>query len=223
MNETPAERPPTATDAQLMAAVRDGCRSSFATLVDRHKDPLVRYLTRLTGSPERAEDLAQDTFVRLYERAGRYREQGRFQGFLYSVATNLLRSEERRRQRWRLLAPFLTPATTTNGHHLHPPEGERSVLRREMGAKLQQAVGELPLRYRVPLVLYEVEEWSYADIAAHLEVSRGTVKSRIHRARKRLKDALTPYWTEPPGTSPSPNPDTTERPHEGRAPQGEPA
>jgi len=188
--------PDVATDAELMAATRDGCRHSFGVLVDRYKDALVGYLARLTGSPDRAEDLAQDAFLRLYQSAGRYDERGRLQGLLYAIATNLLRSEERRRRRWRLLMPFLAPPTTSNGFDLEEPLGERRVLQRELGAQLQAAIAELPLRYRVPLVLYELDEWSYADIANHLEVSDGTVKSRIHRARRKLKEKLTPYWNE---------------------------
>lgn len=190
------EPPEQADDAVLMAAAGDGCRRSFGVLVDRYKDPLVAYLARLTGSPERAEDLAQETFLRLYQHAGRYDERGRLQGLLYSIATNLLRSEERRRRRWRTLLPFLAPATTSNGFHLDEPTGERRVLQREIRHQLQAAVAALPLRFRVPLVLFEVEEWSYADIADHLGCSTGTVKSRIHRARQRLKQRLEPYWTE---------------------------
>jgi len=185
-----------APDAVLMAAVGDGCRRSFGVLVDRYKDPLVAYLARLTGSPERAEDLAQDTFLRLFQHAGRYDERGRLQGLLFSIATNLLRSEERRRRRWRTLLPFLAPTTTSNGFHLDEPSGERRVLQREVQHQLQAAVAALPLRFRVPLVLFEVEEWSYADIAGHLGCSPGTVKSRIHRARQRLKQRLEPYWNE---------------------------
>jgi RNA polymerase sigma-70 factor (ECF subfamily) len=207
---------PEASDGALMAATRDGCRRSFGLLVDRYKDPLVGYLTRLTGSPERAEDLAQEAFLRLYQHADRYREQGRLKAYLYSVATNLLRSEERRRRRWRLMVPFLAPPTTSNGFHLDEPLGERRVLQRELGDQLRAAVSELPLRYRVPLVLYEIEEWSYADIAGHLECREGTVKSRIHRARQKLKERLTPYWERQEGS------------HEGsvydrRATQSEPA
>jgi RNA polymerase sigma-70 factor (ECF subfamily) len=85
-----------ASDAALMAATRDGDRDAFALLVDRYKERLVAYLGRLTGSPERAEDLAQEAFLRLWQSADRYAEQGRLQGLLYSIAVNLLRSEERR-------------------------------------------------------------------------------------------------------------------------------
>lgn len=184
------------SDAELMARARRGDRDAFGQVVARYGDALVAYLARLTGSRERAEDLAQDAFLRLYRAAPRYRERGRLAAFLYRIATNLLRSEERRRRRWRTLLPFLAPTTTSNGFHLDEPSGERRVLQREVQHQLQAAVAALPLRFRVPLVLFEVEEWSYADIAGHLGCSPGTVKSRIHRARQRLKQRLEPYWNE---------------------------
>ncbi len=102
--EQPLEQP---SDAELMARVREGDRDAFADLVDRHKDAVVSYLTRLAGSRDRAEDLAQETFLRLFRSTGGYTEQGYLRAFLYRIATNLLRSEERRDRRFRFLMPFL--------------------------------------------------------------------------------------------------------------------
>jgi len=181
-------------DARLMAEVQAGSREAFAELVDRHKDRLVGYLGRLTGSRDRAEDLAQEAFLRLYENAGRYDERGRLASLLWSIAVNLLRSEERRRRRWRIVAPFL--AAPSPAHGVPAADGAHArVLRRELGREIQAALAELPLRYRVPLVLYEIEEWSYDEIGRHLGCRPGTVKSRIHRGRQRLKQRLAPHWT----------------------------
>ena len=205
-----------ATDAELMAAAREGCHRSFGLVVDRYKDPLVNYLTRLSGSHERAEDLAQEAFLRLYQNAHRYDEQGRLKNFLYSIAGNLLRSEERRRRRWRTLLPFLAPPTTSNGFSLdaedRETQGLQRVLRNEAQHQLQSAVAELPLRFRIPLVLFEIEGWSQPRIAEHLGCRPGTVKSRIHRARLRLKARLEPYWNQGNDVS-----------HDRRATQREPA
>jgi RNA polymerase sigma-70 factor (ECF subfamily) len=179
------------SDAELMTAVVAGCKESFGRLVDRHKDALVNYLARLAGSRERAEDLAQEAFLRLYTHRDRYDEQGRFLGLLYRIATNLLRSEERRARRWRLLAPFLH---STNGHHTGWAPAPEPVLAREARERVTAALGELPLDFRVPLVLAEIEGWSYADIARSLGCREGTVKSRIHRGKERLRRSLQPYW-----------------------------
>jgi len=176
------------SDAELMARVREGDRDAFTDLVDRHKDAVVSYLTRLTGNRDRAEDLGQETFLRLFRSAREYTEQGYLRAYLYRIATNLVRSEERRERRQRLLTPFLP-----REEHAEPvaPAG---LLRRELHREVTAAVAKLPLRYRVPLVLHEIEGWSYLDIAQEIGCREGTVKSRVHRGRQQLKAKLEPYW-----------------------------
>jgi len=176
------------SDAELMARVREGDRDAFADLVDRHKDAVVSYLTRLTGNRDRAEDLGQETFLRLFRSAREYTEQGYLRAYLYRIATNLVRSEERRERRQRLVMPFFP-----REEHAEPaaPSG---LLRRELHREVTAAVAKLPLRYRVPLVLHEIEGWSYVDIAQEIGCREGTVKSRVHRGRQQLKAKLEPYW-----------------------------
>lgn len=178
----------TLSDAELMARVRRGDQDAFADLVDRHKDAVVSYLTRLTNDRDRAEDLGQETFLRLFRAARDYTEQGYLRAYLLRIGTNLVRSEERRARRLRLLLPFLH-----REEHAEPaaPSG---LLRRELHREVSEAVAKLPLRYRVPLVLHEIEGWSYVDIAQELGCREGTVKSRVHRGRLKLKEWLEPYW-----------------------------
>lgn len=181
---------PAPSDAELMAATREGDREAFAVLVARYEDPLVGYLARLTGCRQRAQDLAQDAFLALYQHAGRYVEQGRLQGLLYRIATNRLRSQERRARRWRLLEPVLL---SRNGHRTEPAAPQR-VLADEAHRELAAALADLPLTFRVPLVLHEIEGWPYAEVARWLGCREGTVKSRIHRGRQRLRERLAPYF-----------------------------
>jgi RNA polymerase sigma-70 factor, ECF subfamily len=176
------------SDAELMADVCAGDRGAFSCLVERHKDAVVSYLTRLTGDRDRAEDLAQETFLRLYRAAEGYREQGFLRAYLFRIATNLVRSEERREKRLRLLLPFL------GGRRHEEPAAPSGMLLQEMHRQVAGAVASLPLRYRVPLVLHEIEGWPYADIARELSCREGTVKSRIHRGRQHLRQRLEPYW-----------------------------
>jgi RNA polymerase sigma-70 factor (ECF subfamily) len=177
------------SDAELMIRVREGDRDAFADLVDRHKDAVVSYLTRLTGHRDHAEDLAQETFLRLFRSARGYHEQGYLRAYLFRIATNLVRSEERRERRLRLLLPFFP-----REEHAEPaaPGG---LLRRELQREMAAAMAKLPLRYRVPLVLHEIEGWSYVDIAQEIGCREGTVKSRVHRGRQQLKQKLERYWT----------------------------
>jgi RNA polymerase sigma-70 factor, ECF subfamily len=176
-------------DAELMVRVREGNRDAFADLIGRHKDAVVSYLTRLTGNRDRAEDLAQETFLRLFRSARDYTEQGYLRAYLFRIATNLVRSEERREKRLRLLTPFLP-----REEHAEPAAAS-GLLRRELHREVAAAVARLPLRYRVPLVLHEIEGWSYVDIAQEIGCREGTVKSRVHRGRQQLKQKLEPYWT----------------------------
>ncbi len=176
------------SDASLMERLRSGDREAFARLVDRHKDAVVSYLARLSGNRDRAEDLAQETFLRLYRSAPGYVERGYLRAFLFRIATNLLRSEERRERRLRLLAPLFAWDTE------EAPSAPSGLLRAEVQREVAQAIAALPMSYRVPLVLHELEGWSYADIAAELSCREGTVKSRIFRGRERLRRSLEPYW-----------------------------
>lgn len=197
-----------ADDADLMARVRAGDREAFARLVDRHKDPLVGYLARLTGSPDRAQDLAQEAFLRLYRAAAGYRERGQLAAFLYRIATNLVRSEARRERRWRRLAPRLTSGRETEGAPAEsaatigvpgdpaPPGGPHRLVRRELQHRLARALAALPLELRAPLVLYEIEEWSQREVARALGCREGTVKSRLFRARRRLREELADCWDD---------------------------
>lgn len=213
----------TPSDPDLMQRVRTGDREAFALLVDRHKDALVGYLARVAGCPERAQDLAQESFLRLYEHRRRYRESGRLKPYLFSIATNLLRSEERRKRRWRALSPLLGLAPT-NGHPAdgHPdpasteaerggaavlegsvePSAPARLLEDELRREVGRAIGELPMVYRIPVVLHELEGWTYAEIARSLGCREGTVKSRIHRGRRRLEERLADYW-RPAGARPA--------------------
>ncbi len=164
---------------------------AFAELVDRHKDQMVNYLARLTGCRDRAEDIAQETFVRFYRQIHRYREEGTLSAYLFRIATNLVRSEERRKRRWRLLQPILSDNRFTSDG---PASPQADALASEEHRQVTRALASLDVVYRAPLVMREIEGLSYQEIATALDCSEGTVKSRLHRGRQRLKQQLTPYW-----------------------------
>lgn len=189
------------TDGQLLQACRHHNEDSeaFAQLVDRYKNPMVNYLARLTGCRDRAEDFAQETFVRFYQGLERYREEGNLMAYLFRIATNLVRSDERRKRRWHLLRPlFAGPQAPAVGQG--PQE---HLLASEEQAQVVRALANLDLTYRAPLVLREIEGRSYLEIAEVLGVSEGTVKSRLHRGRRLLKEKLTPYWNTSRAADPS--------------------
>ena len=178
------------TDDALMQRVREGDDDAFAEIVDRYKDSLVNYLTHLVRSRDRAEEVAQDAFVRLYRNAEKYKQQERLGPYLFRIATNLVVTEARREKRWSLLLPRLHASS----RHSEPPP-DTNLLTSEIQRQVASAIDRLPVQYRAPLVLFEIEEWSYDEIAKALDIRCGTVKSRISRARDLLRRHLAPWWT----------------------------
>ncbi|HYC58798.1 MAG TPA: sigma-70 family RNA polymerase sigma factor [Thermoanaerobaculia bacterium] len=177
------------TDDALMARVREGDDDAFTEIVDRYKDSLTNYLTHLVRSRERAEEVAQDAFVRLYRNAAKYKEQERLGPYLFRIATNLVVTEMRRQKRWSLLLPRLQSSLRTSA-----PPADVPLLTDEIHRQVHAALERLPIKYRAPLVLFEIEEWSYEEIARTLELPSGTVKSRISRARELMRKQLAPWW-----------------------------
>jgi RNA polymerase sigma-70 factor (ECF subfamily) len=178
-----------ATDSELFQRARQGDRVAFGDLIERHKDGLVNYLTRLCGNPDRAEDLAQESFLRLYERGSRYHEQGKLQAYLYRIATNLFRSQMRREQRWQRLGLLFF---SSNGSYSEAAQ-QMHLLQHELGQQLGEALLQLPMRYRTPVILALVEGWTHRDIAELMHCQEGTVKSRIFRGRQLLQKQLEAY------------------------------
>lgn len=177
------------SDAALMVKVRSGDHDAFAVIVERYKDGLVNYLIHLRGDRDRAEEVAQEAFLRLYQNARRYDEREKLAPYLYRIATNLVRSEFRRLRRWRLLLPWIE-----HDENRSAEAPGRRLMEEEIQAQVREALAALPLNYRAPLVLREIEGWSYQEIAKALGCREGTIKSRISRGRDHLRDLLAPYW-----------------------------
>jgi RNA polymerase sigma-70 factor (ECF subfamily) len=177
------------TDGALIKRIREGDEDAFAIFVDRHKDSLINYLTHLTRSRERAEEVAQDAFVRFYGSASRCRNEERLAPYLFRIATNLVVTQVRREQTWRRILPHLIALQPRSA-----PPPDRPLLTEEIQQKVTEALEELPIKFRAPLVLFEIEEWSYEEIARALGCRIGTVKSRISRARALMRAQLQSWW-----------------------------
>jgi RNA polymerase sigma-70 factor, ECF subfamily len=187
-NEMPDER----SDAELMARARGGDHDAFAAVVERHKDALVAYLTHLTGTREAAEEVAQEALVRLYRAAGSYDERGKLAPYLFRIATNLVRSQQRRARRWDAIL-FALPVRTSSDE-----SPQALLLGAEIQKKVAAALTQLPVACRAAVVLREIEGWSYDEIARALGCREGTVKSRIARGREMLRKKLSLYWNGSP-------------------------
>ncbi len=175
---------------ELMTLARFGDERALGELVTRNSDMVVNYLTRLTGGRCDAEDLAQETFLRLVGSLKGYRNEGKFKGYLLRIATNTARNHMRKQQRRSMLFTLFSAEQASHGVVRTP---QSQLLEDEAGRQLADAIAALPWQFRAALVLREIEELPYDTIAHVLRCSEGTVKSRISRGRSRLKKRLAPY------------------------------
>jgi RNA polymerase sigma-70 factor (ECF subfamily) len=177
-----------------MSRLAAGDETALDRLMGRHAPRLYHYLLRLLQSESEAEDLAQETFVRVFRHAGRFDSNQSFSCWLYTIATNLVR--DRIRHRTRHPQTSIDTERTDDGTTLRdllssqaPSPAEHAVLT-ERAEAVRQAIAQLPEDLRIPLILSEYENLSYADIAA---VTRGTPKAvemRLYRARQSLRQSL---------------------------------
>lgn len=174
-----------ASDSELLAQWRDGDASSGEALIERYYDSIVRFFRTKTHGD--IDDLVQRTFLRCSEAIARFRGEGSFRAFLFGIARNVLlekiRSRARHRQR---VDPDLG---VTSVRDLNPGISTAMWRKREKQAMVD-ALQHIPLDMQLILELFYWEELSVAELAETLEIPPGTVKSRLFRARKLLKEQM---------------------------------
>ena len=155
-------------------------------IVRSHADRVYRLAYRLAGNKADAEDLTQETFVRVFRSLGDY-TPGSFEGWLQRITTNLFLDMVRRRARIRFDA---LPEDAGDRLPAAAPGPEQSYADRRLDPDIREALAALPPDFRAAVVLADLEQLSYEEIAATLGVKVGTVRSRIHRGRLLLREAL---------------------------------
>jgi len=186
------------SDHALIEATKQGDESAFAEIVHRYQNPIVNYLYRFLNDYEEAVDLAQETFVRVYFAIDRYHSGFAFSTYIYRIATNLAISEIRKRKRRKLLSLTGLFQSDAEEQTEFQPKDERSLpdedlVDDEQSRVIAKAIAALPEKYRVPIILRDVDGHSYEEIAEIMELGLGTTKSRISRARGLLKEKLKFY------------------------------
>ncbi|MBV9217164.1 MAG: sigma-70 family RNA polymerase sigma factor [Acidobacteria bacterium] len=186
------------SDHALIEATRSGDEAAFAEIVSRYKSPITNYLYRFLNDYEEAVDLAQETFVRVYFALDRYHTQFAFSTYIYRIATNLAISEIRRRKRRRLLSLTGLYQTEEDRDTEFQPPDERprpdaNLLEDEKSRMIGRAIAALPEKYRVAVILRDIQGRAYEEIAEIMELGLGTTKSRISRGRGLLKEKLQDY------------------------------
>lgn len=182
-------------DIELMERVRDGeDTAAFEELMRRHQRPVVAFLARLTGNLDVAQDLAEETFVRLWQSAPRYRPTAKFTTWLFTIASRLS-TDHARRMEVRRPVSLETPAGKGQRSPAETlsdaaPTADEAVARAETSALVQEAVRSLPLEQRTALVLCEFEGLSYAEAAQAMGCTVKSVELRIYRAKQALRERL---------------------------------
>lgn len=185
-------------DVALMLEVRDGSPEAFGRLMERHQPRLLGVLVNWSGDRQEAEDLTQEVFLRVYQTREKYRAKARFNTWLYTIASNLLRNH-RRDSRHRRVAALpssesgpLGPVRSLGNEKLSANGPTDRAHREEVAQAVRQAVGELQERQRLAVLLNKFEDMSYQQISEVMNLSEKAVKSLLARARANLRDALGP-------------------------------
>lgn len=184
-------------DQQLIQECLAGRNEAFGELVVRYQDRLFHTLLYVTGAADQAHDVAQDAFVHAYTKLASFRGESAFYSWLFRIAMNAAVSRKRRDRR---MSASLDAARENAGHEPtddHPnSEPSHSMEVSERQALVRAALAELSEEYRTVLVLKEMEDMRYEEIAEIVGCPIGTVRSRIHRARSELREKLAVLFKE---------------------------
>jgi RNA polymerase sigma-70 factor (ECF subfamily) len=184
-------------DADLVALAQQGRDAAFRELVRRYERPVFSLVYRMVRDRELAEDLSQETFIKVLNHIDRYRPEFKLSSWLFKIANNVAIDHLRRRQLDTVSmdgSPHAVTAAEAEATSFDVQGSGESALdeleARELGTAIEQAIAKLRPEYRACIMLRHVEGRSYEEIAATLDLPLGTVKTYIHRARHQLRDAL---------------------------------
>jgi RNA polymerase sigma-70 factor (ECF subfamily) len=187
------------TDQDVVQRARGGEERAYRELLHRYQGPVFSLIYRMVRDRELAEDLAQETFVKVLNALDTYRPEFKFSSWTFKIANNVAIDYLRRRQLDTLSidgAPGATTPDRVGATALQVmARGEtalQEVEARELGSAIEQAIGKLRPEYRACIILRHIEDRPYEEIAEILDLPLGTVKTYIHRARAELKEILAP-------------------------------
>ena len=184
-------------EALLINDFIKGDSSAFASLVENYKDLVYRLAVQITKNHEDANDVMQETFLSVYKSIGRFRKESAFETWLYRIvvnqALNVVKRRNRRREsslslsnEYDVHVDFRNGGDSVDGPHL-------DVEKKELQKWVTRAVDSLPVKHRTVVILHEFEGLTHSQIASVLNCSVGTVRSRLHYARRKLRNLLKPY------------------------------
>src|SRR5919205_337318 len=185
-------------DSAVVSAFLSGEERAFQELVERYQTRLLNFIFRTIGDRERAEDLVQEVFIRVYRHIHRFDRSKKFSTWVYTIASNLAKNELRNRSRNPLVL-FQTVQKNSQDDD-RPLQFEDSTSRpddmyrkRHLRELVEESVAKLPEHHRNVFILRELEGKSYEEIAEITDCNLGTVKSRLNRARNSFAEIIAPY------------------------------
>lgn len=177
-------------DDELMRLSRAGKRDAFAALVGRHNRRLSDFCVKMTGDAETGRDLGQDVWVRVWAARDRYKPNGRFESFLFTVARNLCRNAKRDRMRRGKVIVAAHSGEEIDGARSTAPDHVDQVLAREQSQRVYAAVDRLAPKLREALLLRFAAGLDYAQISEVVGRGESTVRSRVYHGLKKLRSSL---------------------------------
>ncbi len=178
------------SDKELILRFQQGDELAYVELVNRYRDRLMNFVYRYVGTREEAEDIVQDTFVKLFQKKDYYRPISEFSTWIFTIASNLAKTELRKRKRRKV--SYLSQIGMEEKDFDIPVEDttDEEMVGEFTESQIQNAIQSLQLHFRTALILRDIEELSYEEISKILDVPLGTIKSRINRARLQLQEML---------------------------------
>jgi RNA polymerase sigma factor (sigma-70 family) len=183
---------PVSDDAELMLRVQRGHEASFATLMSRWELPVKAVIGRIVLNSSEAEDLAQETFVRVWQQREKFRAGAELRPWIFAIAVNLARN----RLRWWRRRPAVSLDDWSSDDAVaaelvsNAPGSREKLQQAERAQAVQAAIAALPLELREAVVLFEYEHLSHAEIAQISGTSAKAIEARLYRAREKLRAAL---------------------------------
>lgn len=185
------------SDEDVMERCALGSEAAFRALVQRYRTRIMNLVCRFISDRDRAEEISQEVFLRVYRNRERYRKSGKFSTWIFTIAVNLTKNEIRSRVRHKGTYSLDAMEEEAGGQGLPFPDAgplpDADLGAREIQERVAEALRKLPPRYREAVVLRDIEGLSYEEVGEILRIPGGTVRSRINRARLMLKERLKPH------------------------------
>jgi len=179
------------TDEELIRRFQAGDETAFEEIVNRYKNRLMNFAYRFVLDREEAEDIVQDTFLKVYQNRYAYKEIAKFSTWIYTITANLAKTILRKRRNRKL---FYFSRLGPEDKDMDFPSKERDAQSKIEGKfdkqAIQKAIIKLPEHFRTAIILRDIQELSYEEISNIINAPLGTVKSRINRARLKLQEDL---------------------------------